>query len=111
MVQAVDQSKSIPTVLVYLYNGLIEGVIADRPCNVKIIEDDKYLNPEEYDGERFVLWGGDAALLREWEITPEDIETDLPERIEAARNCRRCKECNFPVGEDQETCEACEEEA
>ncbi len=111
MVQAVNQNKTVPTVLVYLYNGLIEGVSADRPCNVKIIEDDKYIDPKEYEGDRFVLWGRDAVLLREWDITPQDVEADLYERIEAARQCPRCKKCNFPVGEDQETCEACAEEA
>jgi hypothetical protein len=63
MVQAVDESKTVPTVLVTIYNGLIDHVAADRPCRVVILENDKYLNRRDYKGEDFVLWDNEPTFF------------------------------------------------
>ncbi len=62
VVQAVDESKTIPTILVSIYNGLIEEVLADRPCRVFILEKDNYLDLRDYDGEDFVRWDDNPTL-------------------------------------------------
>jgi hypothetical protein len=97
MVQAVDESKIIPTILISIYNGVIEDVSADRPCRVIILENDKYIDPRDYDGDAFVLWGETPTLLREWEVFLEDVSPDLFAEIQAARDCPRCENCGFPV--------------
>jgi len=97
MIKAVDESKIIPTILISIYNGVIEDVSADRPCRVIILENDKYLDPRDYDGDDFVLWGETPTLLREWEIPSEEVSPDLSAEIQAARDCPRCENCGFPV--------------
>ena len=97
MVQAVDESKTVPTILVSIYNGIIDHVAADRPCRVLILENDKYLDRRDYDGKDFVLWDDNPTLLREWEVSQEEADSGLPEKIQRAEDCPRCENCGYPV--------------
>jgi hypothetical protein len=95
--QKLDESKTIPTVVVFIHDGLIDQVVADRPCRILILENDKYLNRRDYDGDAFVLWGDRPALLREWEVSKAEAEPGLPAKIQQANDCPRCENCGYPV--------------
>jgi hypothetical protein len=97
MIRAVDKSKTIPTVVVLIHDGLIDQVAADRPCRVLILEDDKYMNRLDYDGDAFVLWGNNPTLLRDWEVSETEADPGLPEKIQRAEDCPRCENCGYPV--------------
>ena len=108
--QKLDKSKTVPTILVSIYNGIFDQVVADRPCRVMILEDDKYLDRRDYDGDAFVIWGDQPTLLREWRVSEEEVAPDLAAKIQKAKNCPRCERCGYPVpGKENSFAKLCEE--
>ncbi|MBM4286473.1 MAG: hypothetical protein FJ128_14695 [Deltaproteobacteria bacterium] len=97
MVKAVDELKTVPTVLVSIYNGIIEEVAADRPYRVLILEYDQSLNLRDYDGDDIVLWDDRPALLQEWCVPREGVDPGLSAKIQQAKDCPRCENCGHPV--------------
>lgn len=93
-------------VVITMYNGVFEGVMADHEgVEVLILEEDKHADPKD-----LYIVDGDMLRVNHWEADHESLAVkNLYENVEQAQDSLRCDVCQGPLS-DGEKCNFCDPE-